>query len=49
MEFWDDLSPAVKRYAIIGVLLLLGLMAFRSCIGPEAEGTPPPRGAAATR
>lgn len=32
MSFWEDLSPGVKRYLIIGGLLLVGLLAFRSCV-----------------
>jgi hypothetical protein len=32
MSFWEDLSPGVKRYAIIGALLLVSLLAFRSCV-----------------
>jgi len=32
MSFWEDLSPAVKRYVIIGALALVGLLAFRTCV-----------------
>jgi hypothetical protein len=32
MSFWEDLSPGVKRYAIIGALLLVSLLAFRTCV-----------------
>ena len=32
MSFWEDMSPGVKRYAIIGAVLLVGLLAFRSCV-----------------
>jgi hypothetical protein len=42
MSFWEDLNPSVKRYAIIGAVLVLGLIAFRSCLGPESGGAPPP-------
>jgi hypothetical protein len=45
MSFWDDLSPSVKRYIVIGAVVLVGLIAMRSCFGPEADGEPPPRGA----
>jgi hypothetical protein len=47
MEFWDDLSVGVKRYLIIGVVLVVALLAFRACFGAEREASPPPRGAAA--
>jgi len=45
MSFWEDLSPSVKRYLAIAVLLVVALIAMRSCFGPEAESEPPPRGA----
>lgn len=45
MSFWEDMSPGVKRYLIIGVVLLAGLIVMRSCFGPNTEGEPPPRGA----
>jgi hypothetical protein len=32
MAFWDDLSPAVKRYAIVAVVLLAAILAFRACV-----------------
>jgi hypothetical protein len=44
MSFWDELSPGVKRYAIIAAVLLVALLAFRKCTSPSASGTPPPRG-----
>ena len=45
MSFWEDLSPGVKRYAIIAVVLLLGLLSFRMCTSGGAENkTLPPRG-----
>ena len=44
MDFWDDLDPNVKRYAIIAVVLLAALFAFRACGGSEAGAPPPPRG-----
>ena len=43
MSFWEDLSPGVKRYAIIGALLLVSLIAFRSCVtstSTAGEATP---------
>jgi hypothetical protein len=45
MSFWEDLDPRVKRYAGIAVLVLLALLAFRTCGGVERSGEPPPRGA----
>jgi hypothetical protein len=45
MAFWEDLSPAVKRYAIVAAVLISGLLAFRSCTAPVA----PKAGATSTR
>jgi hypothetical protein len=45
MSFWEDLSPSVKRYLTIAVLVVVALIAVRSCFGPETESEPPPRGA----
>jgi hypothetical protein len=46
MQFWDDLSPLVKRYLIVAVVLACALLAFRKCAGPgSSSGAPPPRGA----
>lgn len=45
MAFWEDMSPAVKRYLVIAAVVVVGLIAARSCIGPESGGSPPPRGA----
>ena len=46
MPSWDDMSPGVKRYAIVAAVLLAGLLAFRACIvsGPGPTGKPVPRG-----
>ena len=46
MSFWEDLSPGVKRYAILGALLLIGLLAFRSCVvsTPSSPAEMPKRG-----
>jgi hypothetical protein len=44
MDFWQELSPAVKRYLILAAVLVVGLLVVRSCFGPETEVTPPPRG-----
>jgi len=45
MSFWEDLSPGVKRYAIIAVVLLIGVIAFRMCSSGGSESkTLPPRG-----
>ena len=41
---WEDLDPNVKRYALVAVILIAGLLAFRSCGGSEAPSDPPPRG-----
>jgi hypothetical protein len=46
MSFWDDLSPGVKRYAVIGAALLAVLLSMRHCGATGTGGTPPPpRGA----
>jgi hypothetical protein len=39
MEFWEEMSPGVKRYIMIGALLLVGLLAFRHCITAPAAST----------
>jgi hypothetical protein len=44
MSFWEDMSPAVKRYLVIAAVAVVGLLAARSCIGPESSADPPPRG-----
>jgi hypothetical protein len=44
MQFWEDLDPRVKRYLIVGILLLGGLLGFRACGGSEVPAEPPPRG-----
>lgn len=45
MDFWEDLSPAVKRYVVLGAALLLLVISLRTCVGPETSANPPPRGA----
>jgi hypothetical protein len=35
MPSWEDLSPAVKRYAIVAAVLLAAILAFRSCTRSE--------------
>lgn len=42
----DQLSPAVKRYAVIAAVLLVALLAVRTCSsGPAGGGgKPTPRG-----
>ena len=42
MAFWDDLSPAVKRYAIVAVVLLAAVLAFRACTGVGSTKTSGP-------
>jgi hypothetical protein len=32
MEFWEEMSPGVKRYIVIGAVLLIALLAFRKCV-----------------
>jgi hypothetical protein len=44
MSFWDDLSPSVKRYLIVGVLLGAALLGLRTCAAPGTGAPPPPRG-----
>jgi hypothetical protein len=48
MSFWEDLSPSVKRYIIIGALGVVSLLGVRACIsgggGGGAGGHAPPRG-----
>jgi hypothetical protein len=39
MSWWEDLSPAVKRYAIVAVVLLAVILAFRAC-GSESKKAP---------
>lgn len=46
MSFWEDLSPAVKGYLGIAVVLILLVLAYRSCSESE-DSAPPPRGYAA--
>jgi hypothetical protein len=43
MPFWDDLSPGVKRYAIVAAVLLAALFAFRHCGGPSTNAPMPSR------
>jgi hypothetical protein len=38
MEFWEEMSPGVKRYLVIGAVLLVGLLTFRHCITAPASG-----------
>jgi hypothetical protein len=46
MQFWDDLSPAVRRYLIVAIVVLSTLLAFRKCAAPGSSSTAsPPRGA----
>jgi hypothetical protein len=45
MSFWEDMSPAVKRYLVIAAVAVVALLAARSCFGPESSAEPPPRGA----
>lgn len=44
MSFWEDLSPAVKSYLGIAAVLVVLLIAYRSCSGPDADAPPAPRG-----
>jgi len=45
MSFWEDLSPGVKRYAIVAVVLLIALIGYRACSSSGTESkTLPPRG-----
>ena len=41
MSFWDDLSPAVKRYAIVAAVLLAVILAFRACNRSGSGSTAP--------
>lgn len=45
MPSWDDLSPAVKRYAIVAAVLLAAMLAFRAC----GSGDSTPAGKTSTR
>jgi hypothetical protein len=42
MQFWEDLSPGVKRYVVIGVVLLISLLAFRKCVTSSATESSSP-------
>ena len=44
MSLWEDLSPLVKRYVIIAVVLVGALLALRTCMSPQQGGPVPPRG-----
>jgi hypothetical protein len=44
MPFWEDLSPSVKRYLIVAVVLLGALLGLRQCASGGSGGGPPPRG-----
>jgi hypothetical protein len=44
MSFWENLSPGVRRYIVLGLVLLGLLLAFRRCSAPDASAPPPPRG-----
>ena len=45
MSFWDELSPAVKRYMVVAVVLVGVLLGLRACMTPSAGGGHvPPRG-----
>jgi hypothetical protein len=46
MSFWEEMSPGVKRYLIGAVVLVVALLAMRSCLGPNTDAEPPPRGVA---
>ena len=43
MSFWEDMSPGVKRYLIIGAVLVVGLLAFRSCLTSEPSAAELPK------
>jgi hypothetical protein len=44
MSFLEDMSPGVKRYLIVAVVLIVAVIAMRNCFGPNTEVEPPPRG-----
>jgi hypothetical protein len=44
MAFWENLSPGVRRYIVLALVLLGLLLAFRKCTGPDLSAPPPPRG-----
>jgi len=47
MPSWEDLSPAVKRYAIVAAVLLAAVLALRVCGG--SGGSAAPAGKTSTR
>jgi hypothetical protein len=46
MSFWEDLSPSVKRYIIVGAIGVVALLGVRACVnsGGTGGGHVPPRG-----
>lgn len=44
VSFWEDLSPAVKGYVSIALVLIVLLIAYKSCSEPDEQAAPMPRG-----
>ena len=45
MSFWEDLSPGIKRYAMVAVVLLVVLLGYRQCASStQSSGAAPQRG-----
>lgn len=44
MSFWEDLSPAVKGYLGIAAVLIVLILAYRSCAQGGDDAAPAPRG-----
>ena len=44
MSFWENLTPGVRRYLVLAVVLLGLLLVFRKCTAPDTSAPPPPRG-----
>jgi hypothetical protein len=44
MSLWENLSPGVRRYIVLAVVLLGLLLGFRKCTAPDTSAPPPPRG-----